>query len=101
MPLIILCVILLTGLGCSKKADHSIAPEARHPLILVAADGLEWSVMEPLLNSGRLPTMARLMASGSYGYLSSMDPTYSPVVWTSIATGKLPSKHGIEHFVYS
>ena len=100
MRLPILFVILLTGLACSKEAGHSTPPEAKRPLILVAADGLEWSVMEPLLNSGRLPAIARLMASGSYGYLRSMDPTYSPVVWTSIATGKGAAKHGIEHFVY-
>lgn len=101
MRLTILFVIVLTGLGCSKPAERSTPMEAKHPLIFVAADGLEWSVMEPLLNSGRLPAIAHLMANGSYGYLRSMDPTYSPVVWTSIATGKLPSKHGIEHFVYT
>ena len=50
---------------------------------------------------GKLPTIARLMASGTCGYLESMDPTYSPVVWTTIATGKTPAKHGIEHFVYN
>jgi len=58
-------------------------------------------VLEPLINAGQLPTIARLMAGGTYGYLESMDPTYSPVVWTTIATGKAPAKHGIEHFVYS
>ena len=40
MRLSILFVILLTGLACSKEAGHSTPPEAKHPLILVAADGL-------------------------------------------------------------
>lgn len=92
--------MLFTLFGCSNRADRSVAPESRHPLLFVAADGLEWSVMEPLINEGKLPAIARLMADGSYGYLESMTPTYSPVVWTSIATGKTPVKHGIEHFVY-
>ena len=86
--------------GCSKE-PATVPADARRPLIFIAADGLEWSVMEPLINAGKLPTLARLMASGSYGYLESMDPTYSPVVWTSIATGKRPAEHGIEHFVYN
>lgn len=94
-------VILLTLAGCAKREQRAIPADARRPLLFVAADGLEWSVMEPLLNAGKLPTIARLMASGTYGYLESMDPTYSPVVWTTIATGKTPAKHGIEHFVYN
>jgi len=81
--------------------DRTISADARRPVIFIAADGLEWSVLEPLINQGKLPTIARLMAAGTYGYLESMEPTYSPVVWTSIATGKTPAKHGIEHFVYS
>jgi len=93
-------VIVLTLAGCSKRADQTVAADARRPLIFIAADGLEWSVMEPLINSGRLPALSRLMAGGTYGYLESMTPTFSPVVWTSIATGKTPAKHGIEHFVY-
>ena len=94
-------VILLTLTGCSGRPHRTIPAEARRPLVFVAADGLEWSVLEPLINAGKLPTIARLMAGGTYGYLESMDPTYSPVVWTTIATGKTPAKHGIEHFVYS
>ncbi len=94
-------VIALACLGCSGHGDRTVPADARGPLIFIAADGLEWSVLEPLINNGKVPTIARLMASGSYGYLSSMDPTYSPVVWTSIATGKTPAKHGIEHFVYN
>ncbi len=96
----VLVVIALTLVGCSKGTERAVAPETRRPLILIAADGLEWAVMEPLLNDGRLPTISRLLASGIYGYLESMEPTYSPVVWTSIATGKTPVQHGIEHFVY-
>jgi hypothetical protein len=87
-------------IGCSGGSDRSVTPDARQPLIFIAADGLEWSVLGPLLDAGRVPTLARLMATGTYGRLDSMIPTYSPVVWTSIATGKPPAEHGIEHFVY-
>ncbi len=101
MRLLLLLVMALTLGACSKAPERNISADARRPVIFVAADGLEWSVIEPLVNAGRLPAISRLMAEGSYGYLESMEPTYSPVVWTTIATGKTPAKHGIEHFVYS
>src|SRR5436309_8615888 len=56
--------------------------------------------MLPLLVAGELPAMARLMEQGSFGYLRSMRPTLSPVIWTSLATAKTPAKHGITNFVY-
>ena len=38
------------------------------------------------------------MQDGIYGRLATLTPTYSPVIWTSVATGKRPAKHGILHF---
>jgi len=70
------------------------------PIILYAVDGLEWSVMQPLLEQGRMPVMAGLMQRGTYAYLDTIEPTFSPVIWTSMATAKLPKDHGIEGFVY-
>lgn len=84
--------------GCAKK-ESAPAP-SRSPMFLFAVDGLEWNVMKPLIEAGKLPVMAGLMQRGSFGYLASMEPTYSAVIWTSIATGKMPEKHGIHHFVY-
>lgn len=82
------------------KPPREVAPEARAPMLLLAVDGLEWRVMAPLLEAGRMPVMASLMARGTYGYLATMEPTYSAVIWTTIATGKRPAQHGIDHFVY-
>jgi hypothetical protein len=87
--------------GCSgKKAPSLRVSKPRAPMILYGVDGLDWHVMVPLLRAGRMPVMAGLMSRGSYGYLESMDPTYSAVIWTSIATAKIPAKHGIENFVF-
>lgn len=91
-------VALTTSCG---SPNREVPLDARAPLLFFAIDGLEWSVMQPLLAQGRLPVMAELMSRGTYGYLESMDPTYSAVIWTSIATGKTLEKHGIEHFVYT
>ncbi len=61
-------------------------------------DGLEWSVIEPLLAQGRMPHFAKLLANGTGGRLRTLVPTFSPVLWTTIATGVGPKEHGILHF---
>jgi len=66
--------------------------------MLIGIDGMEWDIMGPLLEEGRLPTFARVMSEGTWGELRSLDILESPVIWTSIATGKLPEKHGIMGF---
>ena len=45
-----------------------------------------------------MPNLQRLINGGIMGNLSTLRPTYSPLIWTSIATGKLPDKHGIIGF---
>ena len=95
------CALLLGALpaGCSRDpAPVQRAP--RDPLLLFAVDGLDWSVLLPLVQSGRAPHFRALMERGSFGELRSLIPTSSPVIWTTVATGKTPRKHGIVDFVY-
>ena len=86
--------------GCADDSKQRSALGDRAPLILFAVDGLEWSVLKPLLDQGRLPVLKGLMDRGTYGSLGSMIPTQSPVIWTTAATGKLPGSHGILGFAY-
>jgi hypothetical protein len=46
----------------------------------------------------KLPNLQRLMERGSSGIMKSYMPPVSPVLWASIATGTLPSKHGVKNF---
>ncbi len=69
------------------------------PVLLIGVDGLEWDVILPMLERGELPALAGLMERGSFGLLETFQPTLSPVIWTSIATGKTPGRHGILDFV--
>lgn len=50
--------------------------------------------------AGNLPNLARLAEQGSYGPLASIKPLLSPIVWTTVATGKTPEKHGIRGWVH-
>ena len=45
-----------------------------------------------------MPHLAQLIARGVRANLSTIYPPLSPMVWTSIATGKRPYKHGILGF---
>ncbi len=67
-------------------------------VLLIGLDGATWDVLMPLVRQGKVPNIARLMKEGVYGELESIEPMMSPVVWTSIATGKSPEKHGVTNF---
>jgi predicted AlkP superfamily phosphohydrolase/phosphomutase len=89
--LTISCALALSA--CSRpKAE----PVAR--VLVVGADGLEWNVLRPLLAAGKCKNLRALMERGAYGHLSTFVPTLSPILWTSIATGKMPDQHGIHGF---
>jgi hypothetical protein len=58
-------------------------------------DGATWKIITPMLKNGKLPHLARLCETGSFGNLESISPIFSPIIWTSISSGKSPLKHGI------
>ncbi|GJM20784.1 MAG: hypothetical protein DHS20C15_06990 [Planctomycetota bacterium] len=88
--------------GSDGKRGAAPGLDAAEPfsrVLVVGMDGLEWSVLQPLIAQGRCPNMADLMKRGVFGRLGTMRPTWSPVVWTTIATGKTMKQHGIGGFV--
>lgn len=68
-------------------------------IVLVGLDSYTWRIAEPLMRQGRLPHLRSLVESGSRANLRTISPILSPVIWTSIATGMKPSRHGIVDFV--
>jgi predicted AlkP superfamily phosphohydrolase/phosphomutase/uncharacterized membrane protein len=66
--------------------------------VVIGWDGAEWSVIEDLFGRGELPNLKRLVDQGVSAPFRSLPSTRSPLVWTSLATGKVPEKHGIEDF---
>jgi predicted AlkP superfamily phosphohydrolase/phosphomutase len=64
----------------------------------MAVDGLEWDLVLPMVEAGELPELRQLMERGRFGLLSTSRPTFSPIIWTSIATGKPREDHGILGF---
>lgn len=68
-------------------------------VLLVGWDAADWRFILPLIEQGAMPTLERLMRDGVWGQLASIQPMLSPMLWTSIATGKRPHRHGIFGFV--
>jgi predicted AlkP superfamily phosphohydrolase/phosphomutase len=68
-------------------------------VLLLGLDGATWDVLNPLLQDGLLPNLARLRDQGSSGSLRSVFPPLSPVAWTGVMTGKNSGKHGIFEFL--
>lgn len=94
----ILATVLLTAtvLGCSAPAE---IPQPEAPVWLIGIDGATWDLIAPLMKIGELPNFAALVEGGAYGVLMSEEPTISPALWATMATGVPRSVHGIVNFV--
>jgi hypothetical protein len=105
----LLLIALACGVvGCGGGADEATdlaaivesLPRPAPRILLIGLDGADWSVARPLMDEGRLPTLASLVQAGASGELRSIEPMISPALWTSGATGVRPEAHGIRDFVY-
>ena len=67
-------------------------------VLLVGWDAADWKVINPLMDAGKMPNVQRLVENGAMGQIATLHPPLSPMIWTSIATGKRPFKHGIHGF---
>lgn len=74
-------------------------PEARSPVLLLGLDGLDWDLVLPWVEAGRMPNLAHLLERGTWGEMRSISPLLSPLIWTTVATGASPEVHGILDFV--
>lgn len=68
-------------------------------VLLVGWDGADWILLNQLIDAGRMPHLARFLEQGVMGNLASMIPCLTPMLWTSVATGRTADEHGILGFV--
>lgn len=62
-------------------------------------DAADWKFITPLMDSGKMPALQRVVEAGVMGNILTIDPPLSPILWTSIATGKYGDEHGVLNFV--
>ena len=94
-----LLVTLLFALALLGGCDGSSpAGTEGSRVIVLGIDGLDPEVVQMLVDEGQLPNFARLIEGGVFGEMYSPPPLLSPIIWTTLATGRRPSDHGIGHF---
>ena len=81
------------GPGGPKRALETRA-------VVIGIDSADWKVIDALAAEGDLPNLTRLRQAGVWGPIETLrDMPLSPVIWTSVATGKRPTKHGVTWFL--
>ena len=97
-------VLALGGVAsCEGGEPDAAAPTHATPpgrVLLLGIDAASPRLVEPWLEEGLLPNLQGLAREGAWGRLLSHHPLLSPRIWTSIATGKAPERHGILDWVH-
>jgi tetratricopeptide (TPR) repeat protein len=91
-------IVVALSLAASGHASAAQGAGPR-PVILVGLDGADWQAIDPLAAAGRLPAFARLRAAGRTGVLRATPPLVSPIIWTTIATGRPAEEHRVLDFM--
>ncbi len=68
-------------------------------MIVLGIDGMDPGILQIMLKSGRMPSVARLIEKGSFTTLATSDPPQSPVAWSNFISGTNPGGHGIFDFI--
>jgi predicted AlkP superfamily phosphohydrolase/phosphomutase len=104
---IVIGVMLCAGCGEDEQAAQ---PTVQQPVVQVRTgngrkvvilgfDGVEPSIVQPMLEQGLLPNLAKLAKRGGYNKLGTTQPPQSPVAWSSFATCRDPAEHGVFGFI--
>lgn len=85
----------------SFSAEHlaSLHRQTGSQVVIIGLDGADWDFALPMIERGELPNLARLRREGAYGKIRTNNPPLSPLLWTTVATGKSPDIHGINDFL--
>jgi tetratricopeptide (TPR) repeat protein len=101
--LVILCLaalilypVLAHWTGEDRRTASGESPRPR--ILLIGLDAADWIMLDRWIGEGELPSLARLAGTGLRGDLRTLRPIISPLVWTTIATGQTPDRHGVTDF---
>lgn len=86
---------LLNVKRAELRRDARSAPTR---VAVFALDGADWDLLSELANDGRIPNMHALAQGGTTGATQTIQPTISPMLWATVATGLTPDRHGVLGF---
>jgi predicted AlkP superfamily phosphohydrolase/phosphomutase len=67
----------------------------RKKVFVLGLDGASFNVLDPLMERGNMPNLAKVINDGVKARLVSTYPPTTPAAWVSFMTGKNPGKHGV------
>lgn len=67
----------------------------RPQLFVVGIEAATLDAILPLEEQGRLPFFSKILREGSHARMSTLRPTRRSALWTTLATGKFPYRHGV------
>ena len=88
-----LVLLPLLGACTGEASDHS-----NNKVLVIGWDGAGFELIDPLLASGRLPNLARLVSEGRTAQLESTRIPISSAAWTSAFSGVGPGHTGVFGF---
>jgi hypothetical protein len=88
----ITCIFIATDYGAKGKMDVD-------QVVLIAVDGATGKIINRLTREGKVPNFKHMIREGAYGRLETLKVLNSAQIWTTIATGKHPEKHGVKGFL--
>ncbi len=69
--------------------------EGGSTLFVVGLEGATLDAILPLVQEGQLPFFRQIIERGAHARLEPLSPALRSALWTSLATGKFPYKHGV------
>jgi predicted AlkP superfamily phosphohydrolase/phosphomutase/tetratricopeptide (TPR) repeat protein len=81
-----------------QKASTSGTSADPRKVLLIGWDSADWKIINNLLAEGGMDGIRSLMDGGIHGNLSTLEPQLSPMLWSSIATGKMAYHHQVPGF---
>lgn len=90
---------LTMSADAQKAIVSGLARASGRRLLFVGFDACDWKILDELRAEGRAPAFERLIRRGTRADLHTLTPTLSPLLWTSMATGVGPDRHGILDFL--
>ncbi len=88
--------VLLAACGGGDSLVRDLDTRA----VVIGIDGADWKIIEALAEDGGMPNLMALRQHGTWGPIATLPSIpLSPVIWTSVATGKSAKKHGITWFM--
>lgn len=82
--------LLLPACGAPRPAERKV--------LFVGLDGADWQLLDRYMAAGAMPNLAALVREGRSGVLRTLQPPLSPLLWTTMMTGRSPLDHGIFDF---